>query len=91
MPTFRESIWPILIIIITSTILMLLIAPLDSTEWATGIRAGLITEGDESFEASDLSGAISIIGPFLKITFLMGIPALITFWIRRIIRRFQMK
>ena len=85
MPTLRESMWPILAITIASAVVMLLIAPLEATEWAAGIRAGLSAEGTEAIEGGAPSGLIAIIGPLIKITILMGIPALLTFSARRLI------
>ena len=91
MPTLKESIWPIVAIIIASALVMFAIAPLDSSEWAESMRAEFSAEGgeDEPFaEGEGLPGVLLIIGPLLKITFLMGIPGLITLSILRITRRF---
>lgn len=85
MPTFRETIVPILAITAASAILMLLLAPLDATQWAEGFRVG----GEVSTEEELGGGIANIIGPLLKITFLMGIPGLITIGIRNLIRRFR--
>lgn len=91
MPTLRESIGPIVLIMIASMLVMFAIAPLDSSEWAEGVRADFLTEGgeDEPFaDGEGPPGILLIIGPLLKITFLMGIPGLITLGILRLVRRF---
>ena len=90
MPTLKESIWPIILIIIASTIIMLAIAPLDSSEWAEGMRADFSaeTESEPSADGERPSGIFMLIGPLIKITILMGIPGLITIGILRITRRF---
>ena len=86
MPTFRESIRPILAITIAAAIVMLLLAPLDATEWANGFRVGVPAVGNEGFENSP-DGITTIIGPLIKVTLLMGAPALMTLGARSLIRR----
>jgi len=87
MPTFRETIVPILAITVASAILMMLLSPLDATQWAEGFRVGSEVGAEE-----ELGGGIaSIIGPLLKITVLMGVPGLITLGVRNLIRRFGAK
>lgn len=84
MPTFRESLWPIVAITIAAAIVMLLIAPLEATEWANGFRGGVTAVGNEGFEAGT-GGITMIIGPLIKVTLLMGVPALITLGARNLI------
>lgn len=84
MPTFRESLQPILAITIAAAIVMLLIAPLDATAWADGIRGSVTAVGGEGSEELP-GGIIMIIGPLIKITLLMGVPALITLGVRNLI------
>ncbi len=84
MPTFRDMIRPILAITIAAAIVMLLLSTLDATTWADGFRTGVSAE---VVEEDGFTGIVSIIGPLIKITFLMGVPALITLGVRRIIGR----
>ena len=91
MPTLRESIQPLLVITIVSAIVMLLLAPLETTEWAAGFREGFSAEGGEGFEGDGPGGVILLIAPLIKITMLMGVPALITLGVRRLIGRFRTK
>ena len=91
MLTLRQSIGPIVAIIIASALMMFAIAPLDSSEWAESVRAGFSAEegeGEPFAEGEGPSGILLVIGPLLKITFLMGIPGLITLGILRLVRRF---
>ncbi|TWU18260.1 hypothetical protein [Allorhodopirellula heiligendammensis] len=88
MPALRETIRPILFIVVAASIVVLLIAPLYQTQWAAGMRAGAASDVGEGVKGSDPSGAIRFIGPLLKIAILMGVPALVTLGIRRLIRRF---
>ena len=85
MPTLREAFIPILAITIASAIIMLLLAPLDATTWAEGFRVGDSAETTEALEGG--FSIVMIIGPLIKITFIMGIPALITLGVRRLIGR----
>ncbi len=87
MPTFRDMIRPILAITIAAAIVMLLLSTLDATTWADGFRTGVSADVGEATDGDGLTGIISIIGPLIKITFLMGVPALITLGVRRIIGR----
>ncbi|WP_442506140.1 hypothetical protein SH528x_004969 [Novipirellula sp. SH528] len=89
MPTLRAPIRPILAIMFASAIVIFLIAPLDETQWAAGMRAGFSAEGGDGFEDDGPSGAIRFIGPVLKIAILMGVPAIITIGVRDLIRRFR--
>ncbi|TWU43464.1 hypothetical protein Q31b_25050 [Novipirellula aureliae] len=91
MPTLRESIRPILIIMLASAFVIFLIAPLDQTQWAAGMRARISESGGGGFEGDGPRGAIRFIGPFLKISILMGVPALVTLGIRGLISRFRTK
>lgn len=82
MPTFREAIRPIVAIIVVSIVLTLLLIPLGPIEWTTGtqeVTSEVAGEGGFS--------VLMIIGPLIKITFLMGIPALITLGVRKLIGR----
>lgn len=85
MPTFREAVVPIVMITIASAIVMLLLAPLDATAWAEGFRGGASAENTEAFDGG--FSIIMIIGPLIKITIIMGVPALITLGVRRLIGR----
>ena len=85
MPTFRDSLRPIIAIVIASAILMLLLAPLASTEWADVMRGAVSAE--EGFEGATSFSIVMIIGPLIKITLLMGIPGLITLGVRNLIGR----
>lgn len=84
MPTFRDSIRPIIAIIIAAIILMVLLIPLSPIEWTMGAETTVS-------EAADGRGfsILMIVGPLIKIMFLMGIPALITLGVRRLIGRFR--
>ena len=86
MPTFRESIRPILAITIAAAIVMLLLAPLEATEWAGGFRVGVPVEDGAGFEAGP-GGIITVIAPLIKITLLMGVPAVMTLGVRRLLSR----
>ncbi len=86
MPTLRESIGPILAISIAAAILMLLLAQLDATEWANGFRVAAPVAEGEGVEAAP-AGIISFIGPLIKVSLLMGIPALITLGVRKLLGR----
>ena len=88
MPTLRESLRPIVAIAIAAAIVMFLLAPLEATEWANGFRAGVSAENVEGFEAGP-GGIAIIIGPLIKVTLLMGVPALITLGVRNIIGRLR--
>lgn len=87
MPTLREMIRPILAIIIASAILMLLLSTLDATAWADGFRAGVSAETPAASESDTPGGIVNIIGSLIKITLLMGVPALITLGVRNLIGR----
>lgn len=87
MPTLREMIRPILAITIAAAILMLLIAPLDATTWAAGFRVDVVAVAREGLEGDAPGGIAAIIGPLIKITLLMGVPALITLSVRNLIGR----
>lgn len=89
MPTLKETIRPILLITIASAIIMFAIAPLDSSEWAEGIRSGFNAEEGEGVQGEDgpPGGIFRFVGPLIKITILMGIPGLITVGVRNLIRR----
>ncbi|MFG0266336.1 MAG: hypothetical protein ACF8AM_14490 [Rhodopirellula sp. JB055] len=89
MPTLRQSIRPTLCIVLAATLVVFLISPLDETQWAAGIRAGASANGGEGSEGSGPGGPIRFIGPIVKMSILMGVPALITLGIRRLIRRFR--
>lgn len=84
MPTLRESLRPILAITIAAAIVMVLLAPLDATEWANGLRAGFSAESGDAFEEGP-GGTLMIVAPLIKITILMGVPALITMGVRRVL------
>lgn len=86
MPTIRESIRPILTISMAAAIVMLLLAPLEATEWASGFRVGVPLGGGEGFESGP-GGIITVIAPLIKITLLMGVPAVMTLGVRRLISR----
>lgn len=94
MPTLKESLWPIVAIIVASAIVMFAIAPLDSSEWADSMRGEFSAEAEgrdgEPFAEGEggPSGILRFIGPLIKITILMGVPGLITMGILRITRRF---
>lgn len=82
----------ILIILLASVIVMALFMPLAQTEWAESMRNGFGAETD-GMSAEGRKGpegmpaAVGFIAGFIKEIVVMGIPALITLGVLRIIRR----
>ena len=83
----------ILIIILASGIVMVLFMPLAQTEWAESMRGGFgaagmgAEEGDGPEGMREMPAAVGFIAGFIKEIVLMGIPALITLGILKIIKR----
>lgn len=82
----------ILIIILASVIVMALFMPLVQTEWAESMRTGFSaegmgTEGREGPEGMrEMPPGIGFIAGFIKEIVVMGIPAMITLGMLKLIR-----
>jgi hypothetical protein len=83
----------ILIIILASVIVMAFFMPLAQTEWADSMRSGLGTEGMEGegragpARMSKMLAAVGFIAGFIKEIVVMGIPALITLGMLKLVRK----
>ena len=96
MNTIKKYAWPTIIILVASLIVTLAILPLANTEFADGIRADAITEGEGGEMGGeegpgDMPGAVRYVAGFIKEFLLMGVAGLITYTILRIVRRFSRK
>ena len=82
----------ILMIILASMIVIALFLPLAQTEWADGMRSG-VGQAAEGIEREgrqgpgDMPAGIGFIAVFIKEIVIMGIPALITLGLLKIIKR----
>jgi len=92
MNTIKKYAWPTIIILVASLIMTLAILPLANTEFADGIRADAITEGEGGEEEpGDMPSAVRYVIGFIKEFLLMGVAGLITYTILRIVRHFSRK
>ena len=92
MKTIERVIFPVLIILSMAAVMILGLTLLDDTNWADGFRgephtqsAGEAMVGEESESLVD--GILRSVDAFLKVVLFMGIPALFTLRIVRIINR----
>jgi hypothetical protein len=87
-----QTIKQILIIILASVIVMALFMPLAQTEWAEGMRSGFGAEGMEGEGRSgpegmgEIPAAVGFIAGFIKEIIIMGIPALLTLGVLKLVR-----
>ncbi len=89
MPTLKDSILPIVIIIVASALVVLASMPLAQTEWADDMRGEFVGEGAESDNAGEGEappdmGVLIYIAPLIKVTLLMGIGAGLTMFLWRV-------
>ena len=102
MPTFKDVVVAIIFISLASALMIVAITPLENGAWAEGIRADYAaeyasTEGESESEGmpeiegvpSALLMVLVVVASLLKITLLMGLPGIITMWVRRLISRFK--
>lgn len=87
-----QTIKQILIIILASMIMMALFMPLGQTEWAENMRNGFGADGVGGEGREDPEGmremptAVGFIAGFIKEIVVMGIPALITLGVLKLIK-----
>lgn len=96
MTVLKENLVPTIIILLAGLIVSFAAVPLQDTEWADGFRTevgergeGVEAEGAESREGGQPSGVLSVIGPLIKVTILMGIGGLLTALVLWIIGRIK--
>lgn len=94
MKLLKENLTPTLIILFAGLIISFAAVPLQSTEWAEGIRAeadghseGSEGEGREGPSEGLLGSVLMVILPLVKVSLLMGIGVLLTTLVSWIIRR----
>lgn len=94
MNTIKRVISPVLIILLAAAIMILGLTLLGDTEWADSFRGESSAQSVDRTVVNDaseslVSGIIRSVDAFLKVVLFMGIPALVTLGILRIISRKQ--
>lgn len=94
MTTIKNNLVPALLILFAGLIIGFAAVPLENTEWAESIRAGVGIggEGGEGLagEGQSPASVVALIGPLIKVAALMGIGALLTalgLWLIRMVRQ----
>ncbi|MEM7346040.1 MAG: hypothetical protein AAF485_17510 [Chloroflexota bacterium] len=95
MKVFKETLMPIVIILIASAIVVAAVLPLAQTEWADGFRTEATVEtSEEGFEGEDgpTIGIAIYILPLLKVIIFMGVGGLLTalmLWLIKLPSKFR--